>query len=57
LEIDLLVLGYGQFENTTKKCLESLIPQVSELNAQIYLLDNVSEFIENLPPDKTAKKS
>jgi GT2 family glycosyltransferase len=42
LEIDLLVLGYGQFENTTKKCLESLIPQVNQLNAQIYVLDNGS---------------
>jgi len=42
LQIDLLVLGYGQFENTTKKCLESLIPQVNELNAKIYVLDNGS---------------
>jgi GT2 family glycosyltransferase len=49
LNIDLLVLGYGQFETTTKKCLESILPQVDQSFAKVYVLDNGS-------PDDSAEK-
>jgi glycosyltransferase involved in cell wall biosynthesis len=37
-----LVLGFGQFRNTTQKCLESLLPEANALNIPIHLLDNGS---------------
>lgn len=42
MNIDLLVLGYGQFETTTKRCLESILLQVDQSLARVYVLDNGS---------------
>ncbi len=40
--IDLCVLGYGQFGETTQQCLKSLIPQAQEIGAIVHVLDNGS---------------
>jgi GT2 family glycosyltransferase len=47
VQIDLLVLGYGNFKNTTEPCLLSLTNQVTEVHSKIYVLDNGS-------PDQSA---
>jgi GT2 family glycosyltransferase len=49
VNIDLLVLGYGHFELTTKKCLDSILPQLEESRVKVYVLDNGS-------PDDSALK-
>jgi GT2 family glycosyltransferase len=42
VNIDLLVLGYGQFENTTQRCLDSILPQIEGPQVKVYVLDNGS---------------
>jgi len=55
IDKNFFILNYGRNDDCEKIYLVS--DKNKDIENLIYLLDNVSEFIENLPLDKTAKKS
>ena len=55
IDKNFFILNYGRNDDCEKIYLVS--DKNKDIENLIYLLDNVSEFIENLPLDKTAKKT
>ena len=55
IDKNFFILNYGRNDDCEKIYLVS--DKNKDIGNLIYLLDNVSEFIENLPLDKTAKRS